>query len=39
LPSPKKMSVLRPSAYVRGRAYEIRTWVYKLGGARYLADI
>ena len=39
LPSPKKMSVLRPSPYVRGRAYEIRTWVYKLGGARYLADI
>jgi monofunctional glycosyltransferase len=39
LPSPKKMSARRPSAYVRGRAYEIRTWVRKLGGTRYLADI
>jgi hypothetical protein len=24
---------------VRGRAYEIRTWVHKLGGARYLDGI
>lgn len=39
LPSPKKMSVRRPSAYVRGRAYEIRTWVRKLGGAHYLDGI
>lgn len=39
LPSPKKMSAERPSAYVRGRAWEIRAWVGKLGGARYLADI
>lgn len=39
LPNPKKMSAERPSAYVRGRAWEIRTWVHQLGGAGYLADI
>lgn len=39
LPNPKKMSAARPSAYVRGRAWEIRTWVRQLGGPRYLADI
>lgn len=39
LPNPKKMSAARPSAYVRGRAWEIRTWVRQLGGTRYLADI
>jgi monofunctional biosynthetic peptidoglycan transglycosylase len=39
LPSPKRMSAGRPSDYVQGRAWEIRTWVHQLGGARYLADI
>jgi len=39
LPNPKKMSAERPSAYVRGRAWDIRTWVHKLGGVRYLAAI
>jgi monofunctional biosynthetic peptidoglycan transglycosylase len=39
LPSPKRMSARDPSDYVRRRAWEIRTWVQKLGGARYLDDI
>lgn len=39
LPSPKKMSAEQPSDYVRGRAWEIRTWVHQLGGARYLAGM
>ena len=39
LPNPKKMSAGRPSAYVIGRAWEIRTWVRKLGGARYLSGL
>jgi monofunctional biosynthetic peptidoglycan transglycosylase len=39
LPNPKKMSAGRPSVYVYGRASEIRYWVHKLGGARYLGDI
>jgi monofunctional biosynthetic peptidoglycan transglycosylase len=39
LPNPKKMSPGRPSAYVRRRAWEIRTWVRKLGGERYLSGI
>jgi len=39
LPNPKKMSAGRPSTYVSGRAMEIRTWVRKLGGARYLSGL
>jgi monofunctional glycosyltransferase len=39
LPNPKKMSAARPSAYVRSRAREIRTWVRQLGGPHYLSDI
>ena len=39
LPNPKKMSARRPSAYVNERAAEIRFWVHKLGGARYLTGI
>lgn len=39
LPNPKKMSAGRPSAYVRGRASEIRAWVRKLGGRNYLKAI
>ena len=39
LPNPKRMSANRPSAYVRHRAWEIRSWVHKLGGPHYLDDI
>ena len=39
LPSPKRMSPGRPSDYVHGRAREIRNWVFKLGGQRYLAGM
>jgi len=39
LPNPKKMAAGRPSAYVAGRASEIRYWVRKLGGIGYLDDI
>jgi monofunctional biosynthetic peptidoglycan transglycosylase len=39
LPNPKMMSASRPSAYVLRRAGEIRRWVRKLGGRRYLNDI
>ena len=39
LPSPKRMSADRPSAYVRGRARDIRAWMRKLGGERYLKAI
>ena len=39
LPSPKRMSAGRPSAYVRGRAAEIRAWMRQLGGQRYLEAI
>lgn len=39
LPNPKKMSAGRPSAYVAGRAWEIRAWVRKLGGSRYLSGL
>ena len=36
LPSPKKMSAARPSAYVYGRAYTIRESMWALGGVAYL---
>ena len=39
LPNPKRMSANRPSAYVRHRAGEIRSWVHKLGGTHYLDDM
>ena len=39
LPSPKRMSPLRPSDYVRKRAAEIEEEVRDLGGARYLVDL
>jgi monofunctional biosynthetic peptidoglycan transglycosylase len=39
LPNPKKLSANRPSAYVRGRAAQIRSWVRKLGGRHYLKQI
>jgi monofunctional biosynthetic peptidoglycan transglycosylase len=39
LPSPKRMSAKRPSAYVRGRAADIRRGVRNLGGKRYLEAI
>lgn len=39
LPNPKRMSAQRPSDYVRRRAWEIRSWVRKLGGVRYLEDM
>ena len=39
LPNPKRMSADRPSAYVYRRAGEIRGWVHKLGGRRYLTGI
>ena len=39
LPNPKRMSAQRPSTYVRHRAWEIRSWTHKLGGAHYLDDI
>jgi monofunctional biosynthetic peptidoglycan transglycosylase len=37
LPSPKRMSPARPSAYVRSRAAEIERAVHALGGTSYLA--
>lgn len=39
LPSPKRMSLRRPSAYMRTRAREIRTWVHQLGGTHYLEGL
>jgi monofunctional biosynthetic peptidoglycan transglycosylase len=39
LPSPRRMSPLHPSDYVRQRAAEIEEAVRSLGGARYLADL
>lgn len=39
LPNPKRMSAARPSAYVRGRAWDIVRSVRQLGGPGYLADI
>ena len=39
LPNPKRMSALRPSAYVRSRAADIRRWVRKLGGKQYLESL
>ena len=39
LPSPRRMSAARPSAYVDRRAREIDAWVRKLGGPRYLSDL
>lgn len=39
LPNPKRMSPQRPSDYVRHRAWEIRSWVHKLGGVHYLDDM
>ena len=39
LPSPKRMSALRPSEYVRKRASEIEAAVRALGGAGYLAGL
>ncbi len=39
LPSPRRMSAARPSAYVDRRAREIAAWVHKLGGPQYLSDL
>lgn len=39
LPSPRRMSILRPSAYVQGRSQEIVTAVGALGGVGYLDDV
>lgn len=39
LPSPRRMSPLRPSEYVRKRAAEIEELVRSLGGTRYLAGL
>ena len=39
LPSPRRMSAGRPSAYVDRRAREITAWVHKLGGPQYLSDL
>jgi monofunctional biosynthetic peptidoglycan transglycosylase len=39
LPSPKRMSVLGPSEYVRKRASEIEAAVGALGGPEYLARL
>jgi monofunctional biosynthetic peptidoglycan transglycosylase len=39
LPGPKRMSVLRPSEYVRKRALEIEAAVNALGGPGYLARL
>ena len=39
LPSPKRMSVLRPSEYVRKRSSEIEAAVSALGGPEYLARL
>ncbi len=39
LPSPRRMSAARPSAYVDRRAREITAWVRKLGGPGYLSDL
>ena len=39
LPSPKRMSALRPSEYVRKRASEIEATVRALGGPGYLARL
>ena len=39
LPSPKRMSALRPSKYVRKRAAEIEAAVRDLGGPGYLARL
>ena len=39
LPSPKQMSVARPSEYVRRRAGEIEKAVARLGGAAYLRGL
>ncbi|MGB5259925.1 MAG: monofunctional biosynthetic peptidoglycan transglycosylase [Gammaproteobacteria bacterium] len=39
LPSPKRMSALRPSEYVRKRASEIEAAVRALGGPGYLARL
>lgn len=39
LPNPERMSVAKPSAYVRERAAWIERQVAQLGGASYLADL
>jgi monofunctional biosynthetic peptidoglycan transglycosylase len=39
LPSPRRMSPLRPSEYVRERSAEIEELVRSLGGIRYLAGL
>jgi monofunctional biosynthetic peptidoglycan transglycosylase len=39
LPSPRRMSALRPSEYVRKRASEIEAAVRALGGPGYLARL
>jgi len=39
LPNPKRMLVAKPSPYVQSRAYEIYTWVNKLGGKKYLENL
>jgi monofunctional biosynthetic peptidoglycan transglycosylase len=39
LPSPKRMSVEKPSPYVRKRASQIRAQVYSLGGTQYLSQL
>ncbi|MHA1939274.1 MAG: transglycosylase domain-containing protein, partial [Candidatus Thorarchaeota archaeon] len=39
LPSPKRMSALHPSEYVRKRASEIEAAVRGLGGPGYLAQL
>jgi monofunctional biosynthetic peptidoglycan transglycosylase len=38
LPNPKRMSVVRPSRYVYGRAWEILVVARDLGGVKYLED-
>ena len=39
LPSPKRMSAIRPSEYVQKRASEIEVAVKALGGPGYLARL
>jgi monofunctional glycosyltransferase len=39
LPNPRRMSASRPSAYVAGRAQDIRFEVYRMGGEAVLAPL
>jgi monofunctional glycosyltransferase len=39
LPNPRRMSAARPSAYVAGRAQDIRLEVYRMGGEAVLAPL